>query len=146
MTSLFGQPVFQLYALCSAILVVILYWLAFLTAGTRAKRKKILNAEDVKVNSGAELVETEHPDVARIQRAHRNSLENAVPFFVIGGLYSLTEPSLIWAQGFFFSFVALRLFHAGFYLRAKQPFRTLSFGLGAIVNLGMVVQVIRAVM
>lgn len=144
MNTLLSQPVFQLYAITSAVLVVILYSLAFLTAKVRGDKKKILNAEDIKVNSGAVLVEVEHLDVQRIKRAHQNSLENAVPFFVIAFLYSLTEPGLGWAQGFFFTFLGLRLFHAIFYLTARQPFRTISFALGALINLAMVVQVLRA--
>ena len=35
---------------------------------------------------------------------------------------------------------------AVFYLTAKQPFRTASFAVGALINLAMAVQVLRAVM
>jgi uncharacterized MAPEG superfamily protein len=47
-------------------------------------------------------------------------------------------------QVLFFLFVGIRLFHAIFYLTAKQPFRTMSFAVGALVNLAMVVEVVRA--
>jgi len=137
------QPVLQLFALCCAVLVVTLYALGFFTAKKRADRKAVINPEDVKVNSGAQIVDAEHPDVQRIKRAHLNALENAVPFFVIGFLYTLTEPSMTMASVLFLTFVGIRLFHAIFYLSAKQPFRTASFAVGAIVNLVMVVQVIR---
>ena len=144
MTTLMTQPVFQLYAICTAILVIILYGLGFYTAKIRADRKKIVNYEDVKVNSGAEVVDVEHADVQRIKRAHLNSLENAVPFFILGFIYSQTSPSMGMAQGLFFTFVGVRLLHAIFYLTARQPFRTLSFGIGGVVNLIMAVQVLRA--
>ena len=116
MTNLMAQPAFQLYALTSAILVVILYSLGFLTAKRRAERKAVVNHEDVGVNRGATVVEVEHPDVQRIKRAHANLVENAVPFFVIGFLYCLTDPSMMWTRIFFFTFLAVRLFHAIFYL------------------------------
>jgi prostaglandin-E synthase 1 len=141
----FHDPVFALYALCSSILVITLYALGFLTAKTRADRKAVVNHEDVKVNSGASVVEVEHPDVQRIKRAHGNALENAVPFFAIGFLYTQTAPGLGAARAIFIAFVAIRTLHALFYLNAKQPFRTASFAIGALLNLAMVVQVVRAV-
>ncbi|MDB4966017.1 MAG: hypothetical protein JWN44_1706 [Myxococcales bacterium] len=144
MTTLLSQPVFALYALCSALVILILYGIGFWTAKTRAERKAVVNAEDVKVNNGARVVDVEHPDVQRIKRAHMNALENAVPFFVIGFLYTQTSPSMTVARALFFSFVAIRLLHAVFYVTAKQPFRTATFVVGALINLTMVVQVIRA--
>ena len=146
MTPLISQPAFVLFAECCAVLVVTMYVLAFHTAKTRADRKAILNFEDVKISSGAKLVEIEHPDVQRIKRAHGNAIENAVPFFVIGFIYTQTSPSMMVARVLFLAFVAIRLFHAMFYLTAKQPFRTASFALGAVINLAMVVQVLRAVL
>ena len=144
MTTLMSQPAFSLYALCSAILVVSLYAIGFWTAKVRAERKAIVNHEDVKVNSGATIVDVEHPDVQRLKRAHMNALENAVPFFVIGFIYSQTSPSLPVARALFFGFVTIRVLHAIFYATAQQPLRTLAFTVGALINLAMVVQVFRA--
>jgi glutathione S-transferase len=143
MPNLTNDPVFQLYALCSAVLVLILYGLGFMTAKTRADRKAVVNAEDAAINGGARLVETEHADVQRIKRAHLNALENSVPFFVIGLLYTLTSPGLTLARILLLTFVAVRLLHAVFYLTAKQPFRTMMFAICALINIVMVVQVIR---
>ena len=140
---LFSQPVFALYAMVSCALVVSLYGLGFKTAFVRNARRAIVNHEDVKVNFGASLVEVEHPDVQRIKRAHQNALENAVPFFAIGFLYTQTFPSRTVATAFFLIFFAVRMLHAGFYLTARQPFRTISFAVGALINLAMVVQVMR---
>jgi glutathione S-transferase len=142
--TLSNQPVLQLFALSSAVLVLTLYGLGILTARKRNQRKAVLNPEDVKVNSGAKVVDAEHTDVLRIKRAHLNLIENAVPFFVIGFLYTLTDPSMTMASILFFTFVGVRLFHAIFYLNAAQPFRTASFGIGALVNVVMLVQVVRA--
>jgi len=146
MTPLIAHPAFQLYALCSAFLILVLYALGFYTAKVRADRKKVLNFEDVRINGGAVVVEVEHPDVQRVQRAHRNALENAVPFFAIGFLYTQTSPSMAMLQGLFVVFISVRLLHAIFYLGARQPFRTVSFAVGGLVNVIMAVQVIRAVL
>ena len=49
------------------------------------------------------------------------------------------------ARTLFGAFVLTRVFHAVFYLGAKQPFRTIAFGVGALVSLVMTVQVLRVV-
>lgn len=143
MDALLSQPVFQSYALSVALVVATLYGLAFHTAATRGARKVVVNPEDVSVNNGAAVAEVDHPDVQRIKRAHQNLLENATPFFAIGLLYSLTGPDLLFARVLFGLFVGIRVLHAAVYLTATQPFRTLSFVVGALVNLTMVVQVVR---
>jgi glutathione S-transferase len=145
MNTLFADPVFQGYALSVSIVLGILYGLGFHTARIRAQRKVVVNAEDVAINVGATVAEIVHVDVQRIKRAHINLLENAVPFFAIGLLYTFTTPSVGFAWALFGVFVSVRLLHALFYLNAKQPFRTLSFAVGALVNLTMAVQVVRAV-
>ena len=146
MSPLFSQPAFQLYVAASAILAVTLFGLALWTGVTRSEKKRVVNPEDVKVYAGASLAEVDHPDVQRVKRAHLNLIENAVPFFVIGLLYSLTDPSLLLVRILFFSFVAVRLLHAFFYLTARQPLRGASFMLGVLVNFVMLVQVVRAVL
>ena len=144
--TLLSEPAFQLYAFCSAALVVTFYGLGFWTAKLRAERKVVVNPEDIQVNpKGAVVADVEHPDVQRVKRAHLNAIENAVPFFAIGFLYTLTAPGMMMTRILFLTFLAVRVFHALFYLNAKQPFRTASFAIGAIVNLVMVVQVLRAV-
>ena len=145
MTTLFSQTPFQLYALCSGIIVLSLYALGFWTAKLRFERQSVINHEDTKVNPGSHPVDVEHPDVQRVKRAHTNAIENAVPFFLIGFLYTQTDPGLTMTRILFFTFLGFRILHALFYLNAKQPFRTLSFTVGAIVNIIMVVQVLRFV-
>ena len=107
-------------------------------------RKTFVNPEDATLNKGA-LAEVEHPDVARVKRAHINALENAVPFFAVAPLYAATGGSLLGAKAYFLTFVAARLLHSLFYLWGRQPFRTLSFGIGILCVIGMGVHVLRAV-
>jgi prostaglandin-E synthase 1 len=142
----FADPVFQAYTLAASATIVLLYALGFLTAKTRAERKIVLNPEDVSVNSGSKVGEVEHPDVLRIKRAHLNLLETAVPFFAIGFLYTATAPSVTLARVLFGAFVVVRVLHAVFYLGAKQPFRTIMFAGGTLVNVIMLVQVMRTLL
>ena len=139
------DPAFKTYALVSALLVIHLLVLAGWTGTVRALRKKFVNPEDAKLNK-AEQVDTEHSDVERTKRAHANAIENAVPFFAIGALYAATKPSMMGVQAYFFTFLAMRVLHSVFYLWGKQPFRTMSFAVGAFATVGMAVHVIRAVL
>ena len=141
----FHDPILQAYALSVCAVVATLYFLGFQTARIRAARKIVVNREDAAINGGAAVGEIEHADVQRIQRAHRNAVENAVPFFAIGFLYAMTGPGVTLARALFGVFVLVRVLHAAFYLTARQPYRTAMFAVGALVNLAMVVQVARAV-
>jgi uncharacterized MAPEG superfamily protein len=133
---------FQPYALTSAILGSHLLLLAFWTGTVRALRKQYVNPEDAKLNKAEQG--DEHEDVLRTKRAHQNALENAVPFFVIGALYVATGATKSGAQIYCYTFLAMRVLHSVFYLRSMQPFRTISFAIGALAVLGMAVHVIRA--
>jgi len=143
MQPLLDNPALKLYALAGAIVAIHLILLAFYTGSVRAKNKTFVNAEDAATFKGT-TADAEHPDVRRAQRAHQNALENALPFFGVGILYALTNPSALAAQVFFFGFVGVRVLHSIFYVANKQPFRTMSFAIGALLTIGMAVQVIRA--
>ena len=146
MTTLATDPILQSYAIACVLLVATMYFLAFRTVSLRTARERVVNHEDVNVYSGSTVVETDDPDVQRVKRAHTNLLENAVPFFTLGLLYTQTAPSLMMARGLFFSLAGLRVLHAAFYLGHRQPFRTLTFVAGALVNAAMAIQVLRALM
>ena len=132
----------HLYALTSAILALHLLLLATWVGTLRTLRKQYTNPEDKLVIKGTR-VETDHDDVLRARRVHLNALENAVPFFVVGALYALTDPTKLGAQIYFFTFLGARILHSIFYLWGRQPFRTLSFAVGALATLGMAGHVIR---
>ncbi len=141
--SISSDPVLQLFAISSGVIVLSLYGLGFETARKRNERKLVINAEDSSINGGAKVGDAEHPDVARIKRAHTNAIENAVPFFILGFLFTMTDPNLWLARVLFGTFVLIRVLHALFYLNAKQPFRTASFTVGALVNLALLEEVVR---
>lgn len=133
----------HIYALVSSLLAVQLILLAFWVGTLRTMRKQYTNPEDKAVIKGA-LADTDHADVLRAKRAHLNALENAVPFFAVGALYAASSPSLMGEQVYFFTFLGARVLHSVFYFWGRQPFRTLTFVIGALATLGMAVHVIRA--
>ena len=143
LNALSATPGIKYYAIAAALIGVQLILLALWTGTVRALRKQWVNPEDAKLNKG-ETVETDHPDVLRVRRAHQNLLENAVPFFAIGLLFALSNPSAIAAEAYFLTFLGARVLHSVFYLWGKQPFRTLMFAIGVLAMLGMAFQVVRA--
>lgn len=144
MISLLEDQAVRTYATTASIIGLQLIALALWTGTVRVMRKQWVNPEDAQLNKG-ENVEADHPDVARVKRAHVNAIENAIPFFVIGALYAATQPSKTAALAYFWTFTAARLLHSVFYLWGKQPFRTLSFAVGVLAIIGMGVHVLRLV-
>src|SRR5262245_11656968 len=143
MPLLFEAEAFKLYAICSVLLALNLLFIANYTAIVRTRGKVVVNKEDARVVKGGEAAETEHPNVLRVHRAHRNALENIAVFWAIGLIYALTGPTALGAKAYFFTFTAARWLHTFFYLKAIQPFRTISFVVGALALLGMMIHVFR---
>lgn len=95
-----------------------------------------LPSKQLKVKFGDEEVE-------RVRRAHRNDLENVLPFFVIGLLYVLTNPAENLAINLFRGFAISRLVHSFVYSftiipKARGP----AFGVGLFITVYMAVRTI----
>ncbi len=148
MSMLIADPRFKLYALCCVILSCQMLVLGAMTAAKRANRKGYLNPEDVKVSfKDARLVEgAEHPDVARVIRAHRNMSESLPLFFALGLICVLAGVSPLGATICFGAFTGARILHSIVYIKELQPFRTMSFAIGTIALLGMMAQIVLAVL
>jgi glutathione S-transferase len=144
---LLENPVLTAYAATSTVLALHTMSLAVSTALARVKARKVVNQEDsATVSKGADVVPVEPEAVLRTQRAHRNAIENIVPYFVVAGLYAMTGPSATAAWVYFGVYVATRILHSFFYLNAIQPWRTAMFAIGSLAVLGMAVHVLRAAM
>ncbi len=79
-----------------------------------------------------------------MRRAHRNDLENILPFFVVSFLYVLTKPSYGAAAIYFWGFLAARVLHSIFYIRGAQPHRTIAFAVGAVLMFVMLLRTLVA--
>jgi uncharacterized MAPEG superfamily protein len=148
MPTLASDPSFKLFAICSAILSMLMLILAGMTPARRATAKKYMNPEDNKVSfAGATLVEgVEDPATARVQRAHRNLNESLPIFFGLGIIYVISGASPLGAEICFVGFTVARVLHAIAYLNALQPWRTIFYALGAFALTGMAVQILGAVL
>lgn len=130
--------VFQAYLSSAVVLGLNLLVLANNTALTRATAVEVVNPEDKKLNKQATVVfDAGNEKTARYRRAHRNALENIPLFLITGYLLTLTSISFGLAAALFGVFVFARLSHSVAYVTSAQPWRTASFGIGALVQLGM---------
>ena len=137
MESLQASVPFQLYVFAAAFTVIKLVFIAFATIGARTTGKTTTLPEDAKF--GNTVLDAETATVSRIQRVHRNDLENELPFLALGLIYALAGASVRGAAIYFGVFVAARLLHSVFFLLRLQPWRSLMFVVGALALIGMAV-------
>jgi uncharacterized MAPEG superfamily protein len=124
------------YTITCIILCLNLMTLWIGSGATRAKGGVAINPEDGK-RYNVPVSEIDPPKVARILRAHRNAEAAIFPFLSLALLYILLGGKSAVAIPIFAIFVAARIAHSIFYLRANQPGRTISFAVSllAIVTL-----------
>ena len=134
------SPTLRIYAAAALLLAVNILWLWVKSGFVRGATKTAMNKEDTStVAKGAKLVEEDPPDVARVLRAHRNAVDNIVPFLAAGLVFALAGAGPIAAASAFGVFVLARITHSIAYLRSLQPLRTGAFVLGFGVTLVLVV-------
>lgn len=141
---LIDNSVFNVFAVCSAVLCIKMIVVGHYTGLTRIRRAVYLNPEDAKTfsNLEEEAASAEHPDVARGLRAHRNDLESTLPFLAIGLVYVLIGPPVLLAKVLLISFTILRCVFSLFYIRTMQPWRSTSFMLAELCLVIMLLQIL----
>ena len=132
---------FRIYAICACLLALNLFVLANYTAFVRWRSKQVINPEDA-TSLKAAVADAEHERVARTHRAHRNAVENILPFFIVGLLYAMSDPTPLGAKAYFITFTAARWLHSICYLAGLQPWRTVAYVVGLLATLGMMVHVV----
>lgn len=127
----------KLRAMAVLVLALKMLILAALTSRARLQTKTFASPEDY---AGQNLpASTErHPEVERHRRAHRNDLENFVPFFAVGALYAASGPSDWGAWLCLAGFAVARLLHTVFYLRHAMPHRTIAYAYGYFATIWMI--------
>jgi glutathione S-transferase len=146
MQDLMATPAFRTYSICCSILVLKLFWSAVYTGVQRQRSQAYANAEDARVfgASGAQAALAESPAVALGLRIQRNDAENLPAFFAIGLVFVLGGASPRAAAIYLWTFTFARVLHTVFYTRHMQPWRAISFLVGALAVVGMAVQTLIA--
>jgi len=134
MSGLSSNALLAIFAVVSALLVLKAQVLGAATAATRGRLKKFINPEDA-VWLGGEHVNPDDERVQRIFRAHRNDLENLLPFFVGGTIYVLSSAATMAGAAYFGLFLLARYAHTFAYLRQKARMRRDAFTLGWLATI-----------
>ena len=144
MSEIQSHAAFSVYVICAVILVFKMILVGHYTGLRRIVLKTYLNPEDAKAFSQIEETQSqEDPEIDRGLRAHRNDLESTLPFLIMAPLYLLTQPSAAFASWLFIVFTGLRVVFSVFYLRAMQPWRSLTFLAAEVCLVVMLVQTLR---
>jgi len=130
-------PALQTLGVVYLILVLKMVAVGSYTSMIRIRRGHYATAEDYALQ-GLTPPAGPDDDIERARRAHRNDLENILPFFGAALFYALTHPSLTMARIYFWGFCLARIVHSVAYLRQLQPHRTIAFTVGLLLMLMMV--------
>lgn len=94
-----------------------------------------MNEEDLGFHKGKAKIAFNDPDVERVRRAHRNDLENVLPWFIITYLWLGTGPSLWLAKILIPTFVLARITHTiSYVIMQQQPTRAIAFFIGFVIT------------
>ncbi|XP_037070080.1 microsomal glutathione S-transferase 1-like [Pollicipes pollicipes] len=129
------SPLFRAYLFWSALLVVKTTTMSFLTSRHRRAKGVCSNPEDAK-SRGAKII-FDDPDVERVRRAHRNDLENILPFLILCPIYLATGPTVWVATNVIRTFGIARIAHTVLYLNEVPGVRGLAFIVGVADTLFM---------
>jgi prostaglandin-E synthase 1 len=139
------SPVFLPYAITCVVLTLNLLLLWISCGVIRAMNKFTINVEDG-ASYGVPVSEIDPPAVARALRAHRNAEAIIYPFLLLGLVYVLAGGRVWIALPIFAIFTFSRLAHSIFYLRAKQPWRTVAFAVSLGTRLVLMLAVLRGLL
>jgi uncharacterized MAPEG superfamily protein len=145
MTLSSGNAAFTAYAIATLILVLNMMLLWGMSGSVRGKVKSVPNPEDADaIVKGAAVSLTDPPEVARVLRAHRNAVDNILPFLFLGLIYVMLGAPVLIAQIIFGVFTAARVLHSIVYIAGKQPWRSLIYLISVLAMLALMEEVIRA--
>ncbi|KAH8396019.1 hypothetical protein KR222_001879 [Zaprionus bogoriensis] len=123
-----SNSVFCCYLFWSSLLVLKMLLMSLLTARQRMKTKTFANPEDLRLSRSDE-VRFNDPNVERMRRAHRNDLENVLPFLLMSLAYVAAGPHPLTAKLLIRIGSSARLLHTFVYacVPLPQPARALTF-------------------
>lgn len=100
-----------------------------------------INPEDLP--AGRDIIANDE-DVERVRRAHRNDLENVLPYLITGFLFVLTDPIEVVAVNCFRIVSITRAIHTIFYALypMRQSVRTICFFTTLVITIFMAIDCI----
>ncbi|XP_037938155.1 microsomal glutathione S-transferase 1 [Teleopsis dalmanni] len=131
------NPVFCCFLFWTSILVIKMLLMSLLTALQRFRNKVFPNQEDLFFKNIE--VEFNDPHVERVRRAHRNDMENILPYFTMAIIYICTNPNPSIACNLFRVVAVARILHTLVYAfyPVPQPSRVIAFGVAFAITIYM---------
>jgi len=125
----------QAFGFWSSILVIKVLAMVPLTGRQRFRKNVFVAEEDIRAFGKGKEPKYDDPDVERVRRAHRNDLENVLPWFIITYLWLGTGPSLWLAKMLIRTFVLARIAHTiSYVIIPQQPTRAIVFFVGFVIT------------
>jgi len=137
MVNYFAHPAARVFGICALILVLKMVAVGFYTSILRLRSNVFATPEDYAFRGIQATAPRE--DIERARRAHRNDLENILPFFMVGLLYTFTNPALLPADIYIIGYTVARVLHSIFYIGGWQPHRTIAFTVALLLMLAMLI-------
>ncbi|XP_014085325.1 microsomal glutathione S-transferase 1 isoform X2 [Bactrocera oleae] len=131
------NPVFCCFLFWASVMVIKMLLMSLLTALQRFRNKVFPNQEDLFFKDIE--VQYNDPHVERVRRAHRNDMENILPYFTMALLYICTNPNPTVACILFRVVTIARILHTLVYAfyPVPQPSRIIAFGVAFAITIYM---------
>ncbi|MFN8577373.1 MAG: MAPEG family protein [Candidatus Sericytochromatia bacterium] len=123
----------KIYAICCVILFIKMFAIGITQGLLKKKYSSFVVVEDAKM-MGLEPATSEPLPLVRANNAFRNDLENIPMFLFLALVYVMLN---CWDRGsliYFTTFVFARIMHSIFYINGKQPWRSMSYGIGLLMS------------
>ena len=131
----------QTYALTAIVLELKMAAIALVQGQGRVSAGAFVIPEDAKLFHGTEVA-SEPPIVERASRAWRNDLENIPIFLILGWIYVAAGLSHKAFAFYCLVFTLMRIVHTYTYIKAMQPWRTVSYTIGLLAMFAMTIHIL----
>jgi glutathione S-transferase len=132
------MPLMRLYALTTIVLALKMSAISVMQGIYRTGAKAFVNPEDAAMFGGATVAQ-EVAGVQRAQKAWLNDLENIPIFLILALIYAIAGLSANTFVIYCAVFTIARILHTIFYLNASQPWRTITYSIGAVTTFALMI-------
>jgi glutathione S-transferase len=135
------MPLLRIYTITAVVLAFKMFANSFVQGRARAQAKVFGNPEDAAM-FGGRVEPQELPAVQRAAACWRNDLENIPIFLILAWIYVMGGLSVSVFEIYCIIFMIARIFHTFFYLNGVQPWRTVSYTIGALVTIALMINLL----
>ena len=128
----------RIYALTAIVLTLKMTAISVVQGRARVAVGIFVNPEDARTFQASQGP-ADAPEVLRASRAWLNDLENIPIFLILCGIYVAASLSTTAFVIYCLVFTVARIAHTIFYLNSIQPMRTISYTVGAITAMALMI-------